>query len=461
MAKKLTAVAIESAKPGPDRREISDGGSGLWLVVQPSGAKSWAVRYRFNGKPRKLTLGKITFTSDGPSPSLATARKQAAVALEKLAGDAPIDPAAEKSAKKREAREKRKTGNDQFAHVVETYLKRYESGRATRRKKAPKERTLVENARLLGMQRVDGKWQVAEGGMPRPAQDRVWGKKRIQDIAKRDVRELLDSIVADDRDAPYTANRTYAALYSLFAWAVRDEIITVMPVMWDKAPEEKRERVLSDNELRWFWKATEGLGHPFGPLFRLLALTGQRRDEVAAMTEHELDFSKRQWAIPGARTKNRREHIVPLSDAALDVLEGRVRIKGDRRYLFTTNGESAVSGFSVAKKACEKSMLDMARKEAEERGEDLDKVTIPQWQLHDLRRTVSTKMHEELGIEPHIVEAVLNHVSGARAGVAGVYNRAQYITQKTAALQAWGRWLLALVEAKKDYNVIQLRGGVS
>jgi integrase len=101
-------------------------------------------------------------------------------------------------------------------------------------------------------------------------------------------------------------------------------------------------------------------------------------------------------------------------------------------------------------------MLEMARKEAEERSDSPEKVTIPHWQLHDLRRTVSTKMHEELGIEPHIVEAVLNHVSGTRAGVAGVYNRAQYLNQRTAALQAWGRWLLALIEGKDTDNITYL-----
>jgi integrase len=335
MAKKLTDVAIKNArKPGKTRREIPDGGCrGLYLVVQPSGAQSWAVRYRYEGKPRKLTL-------DG-FPSLATARRLAAAALEKLQakdeGETPRDPAAEKLAKKRAAKEKRQTEADLFPRVVETYLKHYEEGRATRKKTKPKERTIIETARLLGMQRdPTGIWLVAAHEMPRPAQDAVWGRKRIQDITRRDVVEMLDGIV--DRKAPYVANRTYAAVFPLFAWAVRREMIEVSPVVWDKAAEEKRERVLTNDELRWFWRATEGLGHPFMSLFRLLALTGQRRDEVAAMTEDELDMGKRLWTIPGKRTKNRRDHVVPLSDAALDVLRGVVRIKSDKRYIFTTNG---------------------------------------------------------------------------------------------------------------------------
>src|SRR5262249_18458842 len=156
-----------------------------------------------------------------------------------------------------------------------------------------------------------------------------------------------------------------------------------------------------------FWKATEAVGEPFVGLLRLLLLTGCRLNEVAGMRHSEIQEDGTQWLIPGERTKNHRPHVVPLSPLARDLLAGAKRIEGCS-FVCSTTGSSAVSGWTKIK-----GRLDAAMKPA-----------LP-WVLHDLRRTTATGM-ADIGIAPHIVEAVLNHVSGARAGVAGTYNRALY-----------------------------------
>lgn len=415
MAARLTDISVKNARPGSTRREIPDGGcKGLYLVIQPSGKRSWAVRYRHKGKPRKLTL-------DG-FPPLATARKLAMAAME----NPEHDPAAEKRAKKAAQKDEAQSKRDLFPEIVETYLKHYAEGRATRKNAKPKPRTVAETKRLLDQ-------------LTTPE---VWGTKRIQDIAKRDVIELLDGIV--DRGAPYVANRTYAAISPLFAWAARRDIIDVSPVVWNKAAEEARERHLSADEVKLFWQATEALGHPFKAIFRLLLLTGQRKSEVTEMTDDELDLDKRLWTIGADRTKNRREHVIPLSDPVLAILKAAPRIENDRGLIFTTNGETPPSGFTKPVELCRAKMNELA-------GE-----TLPRWSLHDLRRTVSTMMNDELAIDPHIVEAVLNHVSGSRAGVAGTYNRAGYLKQKQSALEAWGRYVESLMSGKASDNVVAM-----
>jgi len=415
MAVRLTDISVKNAKAGETRREIPDGGcKGLYLVIQPSGKKSWAVRYRHNGKPRKLTL-------DG-FPSLATARKLATEAIENPERDAAAEKQATKAAGKIEA--ERHT----FPKVVETYLRHYAEGRATRKKTKPKARTVAETKRTLD----------------RLADDSVWGKKAMREITKNDVIELLDGIV--DRGAPVMANRTYMAILPLFAWAVRRDIIAASPVIWDKLAEQSRERALSADEIKLFWSATDTLGHPFKSVFRLLLLTGQRRAEVADMQESELDLENGLWTIPPERTKNRRQHTVPLSDKAKAILEEAPRIASPDGYIFTTNGKTPPSGFSRAVAAVRKKMEELA-------GEP-----VPSWSLHDLRRTASTVMNDdELAIDPHVVEVVLNHVSGARAGVAGTYNKAAYVARKRAALDAWARYLLTLIGEREADNVITIR----
>jgi integrase len=172
---------------------------------------------------------------------------------------------------------------------------------------------------------------------------------------------------------------------------------------------------------------------------KLLALTGQRRDEIGSLRWQEIDFDKAVIALPPERTKNSRPHDVPLSDAALVILKGRPRLV-DREYVFTT-GANGFRGWSNYK-----TLLD-SRVGA-----------IAPWRLHDLRRTVSTRMHDELGILPHIVEAVLNHVSGHKAGVAGTYNRAFYAKEKAIALARWAEHLASIVSGEPSKVVAISKG---
>jgi integrase len=188
-----------------------------------------------------------------------------------------------------------------------------------------------------------------------------------------------------------------------------------------------RDRVLTDDELRSIWNS---LGNDaYSDIVRLLALTGQRRGEIGSLRWSETDFDKAVIALPAERTKNSRPHDVPLSDTALSILNARPRLAG-RDYVFAS-GAHGYRGWANNKIALDANIAS--------------KGAISPWRLHDLRRTVSTRMHDELAILPHIVEAVLNHVSGHKAGVAGTYNRALYAKEKAIALARWAEHLASIV----------------
>ncbi|MCV2871592.1 integrase arm-type DNA-binding domain-containing protein [Defluviimonas sp. WL0050] len=416
MAKAFTTRGIEAIKPDPEKRqEIPDAGlSGLYLVVQPSGVKSWALRYRFGGKPSKLTLGRW------PLMGVADARAAAADALEKIErGD---DPATEKMATKAARKEAQLDERDKFANVVALFLKRH----ASRNRRA-------DDVAAMFRREV----------IPQ------WGERKIGEITKRDVIDVLDGVV--DRGSPVSANRLRAHLNTLFNWAKGRDIVQANPLDGIKppSPEKARTRVLGDDEIRLFWKACDKLGQPFGPLFKLLLLTGQRRGEVGEMTEREI--SGEEWVIPAERAKNDDEHRVPLSQAVRDVLAGVERISGKAGLIFTTTGARPVSGFTRAKGRLDRLMVEIA---SEGQPEEIE---LPPFTLHDLRRTAATGM-AGLGFPPHVVEAVLNHRSGTRRGVAGVYNRFDYADEKRRALEAWARFVVSLVEGSGD-NVVRMEAG--
>jgi integrase len=211
-----------------------------------------------------------------------------------------------------------------------------------------------------------------------------------------------------------------------------------------------RDRVLSDGELVAVWKACAEDG--YGRIVRLLILTGQRREEVGAMADAELDLPGRRWTIPWERTKNgsrtRIPHEVPLSDQALAIVNSAPRREG--RDLLFGDGEGSFSGWSKAKEALDARIAEAQPKRA-------GKAKPPQpWRLHDIRRTVATRM-ADLGVPPHVVEAVLNHISGTKAGVAGTYNRALYLPERRQALDHWGAHVAALVAGKAGSNVVAMR----
>ena len=290
MTKKLTVKAIETMKAGDVRRELPDGEvGGLYLVLQPSGAKSFALRYRHASRPRKLTLGPFDL-------GLGKARELAREALVELARG--NDPGVAKQKRKAAQKAAAKPAPD----LVEAVTRDFVAHHVKRNLKAS---TQYEVERLLTKELAP------------------WHGRRIGDIEPQDVHRLLDRVVA--RGAEITANRLHAALRRMFRWAKERRIIQASP-MDDIPPpiSEKgraRERVLDDRELALVWKAAGALDYPFAPMIRLLILTGQRRNEVAAMRWSELDIDKALWTIPGERSKNHREHTIPLPPAALAILQ--------------------------------------------------------------------------------------------------------------------------------------------
>ncbi|MCA3439243.1 MAG: integrase arm-type DNA-binding domain-containing protein [Rhodobacter sp.] len=415
MAKALTPKSIEAAKPDPDkRREVPDPAlSGLYLVIQPSGVKSWALRYRHGGKPAKLTLGRW------PLMTLAAARAAAADAIGAVEhGD---NPAAEKRATKAAKLEAQLSDRDKIRTLIAQFDKRHLSG-------------------------------LKSGATVRRELDRfvasVWGDRDIHSITKRDVIDLLDGIA--DSGRVVTANRVRAYLCKFLNWAVERDILPLSPATGVKpvAKETSRDRVLSDDEIRWLWAACEAEGFPWGPLGKVLLLTGQRLGEVVRITDSEIDGD--MWRLSAARTKNGRAHDVPLSDPARAVLAGAPRIKSDKTYIFTTTGSTPLSGFHKGRARLAGAMVQVAGKEF---GEPVD---IPHWTFHDLRRTAATGM-ARLGIAVRVTEAVLNHVSGTGGGIVAVYQRHDFADEKRAALEAWARFVLQLVEGTGG-NVVQIAG---
>ena len=214
----------------------------------------------------------------------------------------------------------------------------------------------------------------------------------------------------------------HSALSLLFKWLLNERWpgVTKNPCVLVSRPKRAavRDQVLKPEELRWFWAATEQIGEPFGALLKLLLLTGCRRRGGSRIALVRVERGRHRLDIPSMRTKNWREHIVPLPPIARDLI-GSVKRVGNE-FVFTTNGKVPVSSFSRIKERLDGLMLKAAQEQARATGGDPDAVHIPRWRLHDLRRTCATGM-AGIGIQPHVVEAVLNHVSGAKAGVAGVW----------------------------------------
>jgi integrase len=389
---RLTIRSVEAMKPRPIRQEVPDSFlPGLYLIQQPSGAKGWAVRYRHHGQSRKLTLGSY------PALGLKDARELGAKALRAVAEGR--DPGRQKILA-------RAAKADSVDRIIEEFLERH-----VRRSNRP--RTAQETERLL-RQHV----------LPR------WRGRMVHEITRRDVLDVLDRVV--DGGAPIAANRVFAAVRKFFNWCTARDILAVSPCAGVKPPtaERARDRVLSNDELRLVWQAADKLGGTFGPLVKLLTLTGQRRDEVAHMRWDELDFDGRLWTLPPTRVKNNQPHEVPLSDAAFTVLERVPRVVGSR-FVFTTGGAAPASGYSKGKR----------------RIDALLPADMPPWRLHDLRRTCASGL-ARLGINLPIIEKVLNHSSHSFAGIVRVYQKHSFADEKRHALEAWGNFVTALIEGR-------------
>jgi integrase len=255
--------------------------------------------------------------------------------------------------------------------------------------------------------------------------------------------------------------RTAAYGRAAFAWAVKRGAVRVnpfadLPVAKGIA---KRERVLSDAEIAEIWCAAGDVASPYGTIVRLLILTGQRRGEVAGMTWGEISEDMAIWTLPGERTKNGAAHTVPLSASARELLKALLSDDANERRGLVLPGAlgTPFAGWSKAKRA-----LDNATKDARAKTAAGACLSPPPWSLHDLRRTVATGL-QRLGVRLEVTEAILNHISGSRGGIAGVYQRHDWAAEKRAALDAWAAHVVSIVKGRiAGDNVVTLaRAGLS
>jgi integrase len=288
----------------------------------------------------------------------------------------------------------------------------------------------------------------------------TWGERDIRTITRADVVEVIDSVV--DAGKAVQANRVLAAVRKFLNWATDRSLIEVSPVTKMAAPsaEHSRDRELSPEELRIVWLAADRLGYPYGPVTKLLILTLQRRNEVAQVSWSEFqNLSTPElalWKIPAERTKNGDENDVPLSALAAACLPEKPEEEGGS-YVFTNSKGTPVCLFGHTKERLDEACLAVIKERAVEEGRDPEKVQpLTHWTFHDLRRTGSTRMAEDLDIDPHVIEAILNHKTGIIKGVARVYNRAKYLRRKRIALDSWAAYVEHLAQPNSA-NVVALR----
>ena len=366
--------------------------SGFGIRLRASGKKTWVAVYRFGSRTRRVTIGDATTVL--PDEARAHAREILAKA------DLGRDTQAERT-------DERQREDITLDSVIAFYIEEYVAPRQ-------KPRTQLETKRHLLVH---------------------WASLHdcpIARVAHRDIANELSRIVKDH--GPIAANRARSALSGLFVWAMHQGISEHNPVAATAppAPERPRTRILSNGELRTIWRHTNEEGD-YLTILRLLLLTGQRRQEVGAMAWSELDFEKALWSIPPERTKNHLAHDVPLSDQALIIVKS-VSHQGNRDLMFGRGG-GPFSGWSKSKERLDR-RIAQDRVEADVGSLVQQNAALPRWVVHDIRRTMVTGM-AELGIQPHVIESIVNHVSGHKAGVAGIYNRATYADEKRRALQEW------------------------
>jgi integrase len=374
---KLTELSVGRIRPPKSGRlEVWDSTLPAFGVrIMATGARSYVVAIRKPGArhPARIKVGEPCTMGLGEAREKARALMRNPAALE----------------------ERERAQADTVAAVIALFIERWQK---------PRNRSWREVERILTRELAH------------------WADRPIQTITRRDVTDLMDSIT--DRGAPYMANRTLAHVRKLFTWAMEREILTASPLVGVGAParEVSRDRVLDHAELAAVWQACEALGWPFCPIVRLLIVTGARRDEVASMRWRDLDLERAEWRLSREAVKNDREHVIPLSALALEIIGDLPQID-DSPLVFPANRASStnpVSGFSKAKRR-------------------LDQLSgVEGWRYHDIRRSVATGL-QRLGVRLEVTEAVLGHVSGSRSGIVGVYQRHEYRDEKAAALAAWAR----------------------
>ena len=388
MAKVLTQISIEKFKAPSKRKEVPDAAfSGLYLILQPSGKKSFAYRYRYLGKTRKLTLGKFPITS------LADARDKAQKAQAQL--EKGVDPSSDN--KSLEA----------FDDAFKEFLSRHVS----------------QNKSYKEVER-----QFYHDLLP------LFGSIPIGEIQRRDVIRLMDAVV--DRGSPVMANRLRATLSKFYSWANSRDLTQNNPCNGIIRPtkELSRDRILSEEEISLFWQASNSLQDktgaisPYGRYFQFLLLSAQRRSEVAEMRYEEIDDDT--WEIPSKRTKNEKSHTVPLTPLMKKIIGSEQQNIG---YVFSVNGKNPINNIG---RAAEKLRNFMNENSSQD---------IPNWTPHDLRRTAASEM-AKAGIYVEVIEKVQNRSGGKLSGVAGIYNRYDYAKEKREALTLWCQTIERLIK---------------
>ena len=436
---KLTDGIVEGVEP--ERADVYIWDSALprfGVRVTSAGSRVYLLQYRAKattgaGRTRRITIGQ----HDGDLWNVTKARAAARKLL--AAVDLGRDPYAEREAEREATHQAElerqaadadaaKRGEEGFSTLLETYIGR----------RLGKRRSATEAARLL-----------------RHGPAATWGERHIATIRRSDVAELLEVI---GERSPAVARATYAELRPFFDWCVERDFIGASPIQGITAPPRprSRDRVLADVELAVIWRAAESLGFPFGPVVQLLILTGQRRAEVAGMRWEEIDLEGRQWRIPAERSKNGQAHELDLCPEAMAILE-RIPNTGPLLFPARSNGAAAkpVAGFSATKRRLDAVVERLRAEEAAEQCAKPPKPLAP-WRLHDLRRTAATGM-AAMSFPPHVVERVLNHVSGSQSGLVGVYQRHDYRAERKAASLAWGTRLAAVVSGEAPAsNVVAL-----
>jgi integrase len=383
--------------------------SGFGLKVTPAGSKVYIFQYRMGGrgfKVRRYTIGK-----HGRVTAEQARKKAGSLALEVSNGQ---DPQADR------ANHRRRAVNLAFDQYIKQFNERcLETEWAATHKYAF---SLLENYAAP-----------------------IIGSTPITAITRRDVNAALLPLAAK----PATASNLFAVLRRLFSWAIEQEDIDRSPVEGMRPPPlpPSRDRVLTDQELGLVWWAADALGYPFGPFVHLLILTGARREEVAGLDWSELDRGSKLWSLPSRRSKNAIAADIPLSDLALTVLDSLAATSPDRwpsqGLVLTTTGATSISGYSRAKRRLDKAVLALTTR--------LELPTPKPWRLHDLRRTLATGLQKQ-GVRLEVTEAVLNHVSGSRRGIVGVYQRYNWQDEKRVALQAWADHVVRLPEALQNID---------
>jgi integrase len=440
--RKIDKLAAEEGRK--DRLVFDDAQRGLAVRVTASGGRTYLCQYTLHGHKWRVPLGACS------AVALYKAREAAAAIMGDVAKGR--NPAADRKDAAAAERARRTRNRLTLRVLIEDWNRLHLAGR--------RPRYAAEAVRALHYAFADHLDDAAED------LDRAAVVRALDALTRR--RRRKDGNGAEKPKGSAMTGRTAAYGRAAFAWAVKRSAVRVNPFA-DLAVDKsiaKRERVLSDQEIAEIWRAAGGATLPFGTIIRLLLVTGQRRGEVSGIAWDEISEDLATWTLPGKRTKNGAAHSVPLSAPARALLTALLpenanqakRVLSDRRATGALVLPGAVgtpfAGWSKAKRALDNAIMDARSKAATSAGSSPAPL-IP-WSVHDLRRTVATGL-QRLGVRLEVTEAVLNHISGSRGGIAGVYQRHDWATEKCAALDAWAAHVVSVIKGQiTGGNVVAL-----